>query len=123
WSGTDYDFVQPRNFELLMWGWSAPIQSWPGRLRDVFHSDHKNVGTLNIQSYGYYAENVHNDFLQIAVETGLLGLLAFISVWLVPLKRPCIWMYSSIFVGWKFLLILEPLNLPFWYSRSGYKPV
>lgn len=52
WSGTDYDFVQPRNFELLMWGWSAPIQSWPGRLRDVFHSDHKNVGTLNIQSYG-----------------------------------------------------------------------
>ncbi|MFZ5640186.1 MAG: O-antigen ligase family protein [Bacillota bacterium] len=38
---------------------------------------------LNIQSYGYYAENVHNDFLQVAVEAGFLGLLAFISVWAV----------------------------------------
>lgn len=38
---------------------------------------------LNIQSYGYYAENVHNDFLQVAVEAGFIGLLTFISVWVV----------------------------------------
>ena len=36
---------------------------------------------LNTQSYGYYAENVHNDFLQIAVESGIVGLLPFLSLW------------------------------------------
>lgn len=38
---------------------------------------------LNLQSYGYYAENVHNDFLQVAVEAGLVGLLSFLSLWTV----------------------------------------
>lgn len=36
---------------------------------------------LNTQSYGYYAENVHNDFLQIAVEAGIVGLLPFLFLW------------------------------------------
>ena len=36
---------------------------------------------LNAQSYGYYAENVHNDLLQIAVESGIAGLLPFLTLW------------------------------------------
>jgi tetratricopeptide (TPR) repeat protein len=36
---------------------------------------------LNTQSYGYYAENVHNDLLQIAVESGIVGLVPFLSLW------------------------------------------
>lgn len=42
---------------------------------------------LNSQSYGYYAENVHNDFLQIAVEAGLVGLLPYMALWMVFLGR------------------------------------
>lgn len=55
-------------------------------------SDHPFFGTggrgwdilyLNIQSYGYYAENIHNDFLQVAVEAGFFGLLTFTLIWVV----------------------------------------
>jgi len=45
---------------------------------------------LNIQSYAYYAENVHNDYLQLLVETGFFGLLAFLLIWalfLLTLRR------------------------------------
>lgn len=52
WQDPEFDYSKPRNFELLMWGWSAPIQSWPGRMEGVLHSDHKSVGTLNIQGSG-----------------------------------------------------------------------
>lgn len=36
---------------------------------------------LNTQSYGYYAENIHNDLLQIAVESGIVGILPFLFIW------------------------------------------
>ncbi len=49
WGEPDHDYSKPRNYEMVMWGWSAPVQSWPGRMLGVFHSDHRNVGTLNLQ--------------------------------------------------------------------------
>lgn len=54
---------------------------------------------LNIQSYGYFAENVHNDFVQVGVEAGLLGLLTFIALWIV--------FFLS---GWKIYRTAEPSN-------------
>ncbi|MHB9093995.1 MAG: O-antigen ligase family protein [Eubacteriales bacterium] len=50
-----------------------PILGSGGKAWDILY--------LNIQSYGYYAENVHNDFLQTAVEAGTAGLLAFLTLW------------------------------------------
>lgn len=52
WGVADHDYSKPRNFELLQWGWSAPMQSWPGRMKDIFHSDHENTGTSNLQASG-----------------------------------------------------------------------
>ncbi len=51
-----------------------PVLGAGGRAWDILY--------LNSQSFGYYAENVHNDFLQVAVEAGILGLAAFISIWM-----------------------------------------
>ncbi len=54
-----------------------PLLGAGGRGWDVLY--------LNVQSYGYYAENVHNDYLQVAVETGIVGLLAYLALWATAL--------------------------------------
>lgn len=48
WPG--FDVSKGRNYDLSMWGWSAPIQVDPTRLRELVHSDTR-VGTLNIGAY------------------------------------------------------------------------
>lgn len=48
WPG--FDVSKGRNYDLSMWGWSAPIQVDPTRLRELVHSD-TAVGTLNIGAY------------------------------------------------------------------------
>ncbi|WP_418790421.1 O-antigen ligase family protein [Phosphitispora sp. TUW77] len=50
-----------------------PVLGAGGKAWDILY--------LNIQSFGYYAENVHNDFLQVAVEAGIIGLAAFVFIW------------------------------------------
>lgn len=39
------------------------------------------VNYTGIQSYAYYSQQVHNNFLQVMVETGLFGLIAYVWLW------------------------------------------
>lgn len=45
----DFDVCKGRDFEVSMWGWSAPVQSRT-LVQQLFHSDCR-VGTLNIGGY------------------------------------------------------------------------
>lgn len=40
---------------------------------------------LNYQTYSYYAENIHNAYLQTWLEAGIVGFIAFVAAWVVVL--------------------------------------
>lgn len=48
WPG--FDVAQGRNYELAMWGWSAPTQADPGRTGSLLHSD-TQFGSLNLTGF------------------------------------------------------------------------
>ncbi|WP_051533938.1 ABC transporter substrate-binding protein [Desulfitibacter alkalitolerans] len=48
WPG--FDVTQGRNYQMAMWGWSAPTQMRPDALVELFASD-TGLGTLNIGAY------------------------------------------------------------------------
>lgn len=47
----DFDVTKRRNYDLAIWGWSAPVMLDPARLGALFHSDLTGKGTLNIGAY------------------------------------------------------------------------
>lgn len=46
----DFDVSKGRDFDLSMWGWSAPLQLSPTRMASLVHSD-PTIGTSNIGGY------------------------------------------------------------------------
>jgi peptide/nickel transport system substrate-binding protein len=46
----DFDVAKGRDFDLSMWGWSAPLQLSPTRMASLVHSD-PTIGTSNIGGY------------------------------------------------------------------------
>jgi peptide/nickel transport system substrate-binding protein len=48
WPG--FDAGKGRNYDMSMWGWSAPLQIDAGRLVDIIHSDY-TIGRNNIGAY------------------------------------------------------------------------
>lgn len=48
WPG--FDVNQGRNYDMSMWGWSAPVQADPIRIGSLVHSD-PSVGSLNLTGY------------------------------------------------------------------------
>lgn len=49
WPG--FDVTKGRNYDLAIWGWSAPVMLDPVRLGALFHSDLTTRGTLNLGAY------------------------------------------------------------------------
>ncbi|MEW5784208.1 MAG: ABC transporter substrate-binding protein [Bacillota bacterium] len=47
----DFDVTQGRDYDLAIWGWSAPVMLDPARLGALLHSDLTTWGTLNIGAY------------------------------------------------------------------------
>jgi peptide/nickel transport system substrate-binding protein len=52
----DFDVTRGRDYDLAIWGWSAPVMLDPARLGALFHSDLNTRGSLNIGAYA--GENV-----------------------------------------------------------------
>jgi peptide/nickel transport system substrate-binding protein len=48
WKG--YDVTKPRDYDLAMWGWTAPLQVDPARIVELVHSDPR-IGTTNVGAY------------------------------------------------------------------------
>jgi peptide/nickel transport system substrate-binding protein len=46
----DFDVAQGRNYDMAMWGWSAPVQVNPTRLWQLVHSS-TDVGFLNLTGF------------------------------------------------------------------------
>lgn len=48
WPG--FDVTQGRDYDMAMWGWSAPVQADPVRMSSLIHSD-PALGSLNLTGY------------------------------------------------------------------------
>jgi peptide/nickel transport system substrate-binding protein len=48
WPG--FDVSQGRDYDMAMWGWSAPVQADPIRIGSLIHSD-PAIGSLNLTGY------------------------------------------------------------------------
>lgn len=48
WPG--FDVTQGRDYDMAMWGWSAPVQADPTRIGSLIHSD-PSIGSLNLTGY------------------------------------------------------------------------
>ena len=48
WPG--FDVNQGRNYDMSMWGWSAPVQADPVRIASLVHSD-PAIGSVNLTGY------------------------------------------------------------------------
>lgn len=46
----DFDITKGRDYEMAVWGWSAPVLVDPVRAVDVVHSD-PTIGTINVGGY------------------------------------------------------------------------
>lgn len=47
----EFDVAKGRDFDLAMWGWSAPVMLDPARIGMLFHSSLTDFGFLNIGAY------------------------------------------------------------------------
>lgn len=63
----DFDVSKPRDYDMTMFGWSAPVQVDPVRIVDLVHSDPK-IGTLNIGGYRNPEADKVGDELRAAVD-------------------------------------------------------
>lgn len=46
----NFDVANGRNYDMAVWGWSAPVQADPGRFPNLVHSD-PAIGTSNLSGY------------------------------------------------------------------------
>ncbi|MBI2755895.1 MAG: peptide ABC transporter substrate-binding protein [Chloroflexi bacterium] len=63
----DFDVTKPRDYELAMFGWSAPVQVDPARVVDFAHSD-PTIGTGNIGAYKNPEADKIGDQVRAAVD-------------------------------------------------------
>lgn len=47
----EFDTAMGRDYDMAIWGWSAPVMIDPARLGSLYHSDLEGRGTLNIGAY------------------------------------------------------------------------
>jgi peptide/nickel transport system substrate-binding protein len=107
----EFDVSKGRNYDMAMWGWSAPVQADPVRMGSLVHSD-PAIGSLNLT--GYQSDEADALAEAIAVEMDddkraeLIGeLQAVIAADLpfVMLLYPngAYAFNSSIYAGWAFM--------------------
>jgi peptide/nickel transport system substrate-binding protein len=59
----EFDVAMGRDYQLAMWGWSAPVMADPGRIADLLHSD-PAIGSINLTGFS----NPEADELAAAVD-------------------------------------------------------
>lgn len=64
----EFDTSKGRDYDLAIWGWSAPVMIDPARLGALFHSDLAAMGTLNIGAYANSEVDRLVEELSVAVD-------------------------------------------------------
>jgi peptide/nickel transport system substrate-binding protein len=105
----DFDVAKGRNFQIAMWGWSAPVQSQLN-LRGLFHST-PATGTLNVGGFKNATINVLTDRMATTVDAeARRGLAAQVQA-IVAKELPFVTLWypdgvyaynASAFDGWKY---------------------
>ncbi len=65
WPG--FDVAQGRNYDMAMWGWSAPVQANAVRVTSLIHSD-PAIGSLNLSGYASETADALAEALNAAVD-------------------------------------------------------
>lgn len=65
WPG--FDVAQGRNYDMAMWGWSAPVQANAVRVTSLIHSD-PAIGSLNLTGYASETADALAEALNLAVD-------------------------------------------------------
>ena len=65
WPG--FDVAQGRNYDMAMWGWSAPVQANAVRITSLIHSD-PAIGSLNLTGYASETADALAEALNVAVD-------------------------------------------------------
>ncbi len=73
----DFDVTQGRDYDLAIWGWSAPVMLDPARLGTLFHSDLTARGALNIGAYADKNVDALVEELAVAVDPDKQSKLLF----------------------------------------------
>jgi peptide/nickel transport system substrate-binding protein len=107
----EFDVTKGRNYDMAMWGWSAPVQADPVRMGTLVHSD-PAFGSLNLTGY----KNPEADALAEAIATEmdpaksaeLIGQLQVIIAndlpFIMLLYPDGAYAYnSSVYAGWAFM--------------------
>lgn len=73
WPG--FDVNQGRNYDMGMWGWSAPVQADVVRSAQLIHSD-TSIGTLNLSGYASEEADAVGSALRTEMDADARGELA-----------------------------------------------
>lgn len=109
WPG--FDVNQGRNYQMAMWGWSAPTQADPGQTAALLHSDPVK-GSLNLTGYDNpEADELSDQLLTEGDETARQDILNQLQV-LIAEEQPFVTLLypdgayaynSTVYGGWTFI--------------------
>ncbi|NDJ62229.1 MAG: ABC transporter substrate-binding protein, partial [Chloroflexi bacterium] len=109
WPG--FDIRQGRNYEMAMWGWSAPVQADPIRVSSLVHSD-PDIGNLNLTAYNSAAMDELAAELIVTVDAArqtelineIQALIAEDLPFIMILYPDAVYAYrSTVYDGWSFM--------------------
>ena len=109
WPG--FDVVNGRNYDMAVWGWSAPVQADPVRFSNLVHSD-PAIGTSNLGGYvSAEADELSNAIIsepdeatRIALVQELQTLVAQDLPFILLLYPGGAYAYNAdVYDGWRFM--------------------
>jgi O-antigen ligase len=94
---------QNLQIRLILWqgGWMIfkdhPLTGCGFKCVDAVHQDYPDPGAHSERLRGYFKRlrGLHNNFVQLAVDTGLFGLVSWISIWVVYFMTLYRWLVSA----------------------------
>jgi peptide/nickel transport system substrate-binding protein len=109
WPG--FDVANGRNYDMAMWGWSAPVQADPVRFPNLVHSD-PSIGTSNLSGYASEEADVlgsaiisePDDETRISMVQELQELVARDLPFIMLLYPDGAYAYNAnVYDGWRFM--------------------
>ena len=107
----EFDVTKGRNYDMAMWGWSAPVQADPVRMGTLVHSD-PAFGSLNLTGYKSAEADALSEAIAVEMDPAksadLIGQLQVVIAndlpFIMLLYPDGAYAYnSSVYAGWAFM--------------------